>query len=69
MSKRYNEIENDFILGKGSVGGIGKKTRMKKKIQSNPDGKYTSKHARISQGKIESAKNKSSKSKSKSKKN
>ena len=62
MSKRYNEIEMDFILGKGSIGGIGKKTRMKKKQQSNPGGKYTSKHARISQAKIEIAKKKSSKS-------
>ena len=63
MSKRFNNIETDFILGKGSVGGVGKKTRMKKKQQSNPDGKYTSKHARISQAKIEIAKKKSSKSK------
>jgi|TARA_B110001469_G_C9615293_1_gene306289 hypothetical protein len=59
MSKLYNEIEMDFILGKGSIGGVGKKTRTKKKHQSNTGGKYTSKHARISQAKIEIANKKS----------
>ena len=58
MPKLYNDLDDDFVVGKGSLGGSGGKTRTKKKQQSNPDGKFTSKHVRVSQAKIESAKKK-----------
>jgi hypothetical protein len=58
MTKLYNDLDDEFVVGKGSMGGGGGKTRTKKKQQSNPDGKFTSKHVRISQAKIESAKKK-----------
>lgn len=45
--------EDDFVVSKFK-GGVGKKTKPKKE-KKNPDGKFTSKHVRISQQKIEKA--------------
>tara|TARA_B100001093_G_C26630298_1_gene928575 strand:+ start:291 stop:482 length:192 start_codon:yes stop_codon:yes gene_type:complete len=51
----YNnyDLEDDFVVSKFKGGG-GKKTKPKKE-KKNPDGKFTSKHVRISQQKIEKA--------------
>lgn len=51
----YNnyELEDDFIVSKCK--GSGGRKKKPKKEKKNPDGKFTSKHVRISQQKIAKA--------------